>query len=43
MFIRKRKIKGTAYYDICKKENGKFEVVLYLGTIETIIKKFRED
>jgi len=40
MFIRKRKIKGIAYYDICEKKDGKLRVILYLGTIEKIMQKF---
>ena len=44
-FIRKKKIKGYAYYYIVegvytKKDKLKQKVLRYLGTVENVLKKF---
>jgi hypothetical protein len=46
-YIRTKKIKGKNYYYVVegkRDEDGKVKqkVILYLGTVENIIKKFKE-
>ena len=47
-YIRTKKIKGKNYYYIVegKRDGGgkvKQKVIQYLGTVETILKKFKKD